>query len=111
LRSRKPRDYGHLHVNLEKVCMTQYGIKKDLKVFGLDVAKSVISKLKQLEDRDLLDTKRSSMLSKLEKSRSLQYLMFLKKKRYVKIKARGPLMEENIFFTGLNTRPVHQLWP
>jgi hypothetical protein len=89
LRPRKPRDYGHLHVNLEEVCMTQFGIRKGLQVFGLEGAKAVISEMKQLEDRDVFKPRKISMLTKLEKSRALQYLMFLKQKRCGRIKARG----------------------
>jgi Reverse transcriptase (RNA-dependent DNA polymerase) len=89
LRPRKPRDYGHFHVQLEETCMTQYGIKKGLKEFGMDGAKAVIAEMRQLEERKVLEPKRSNMLTKEEKYRALQYLMFLKKKRCGKIKARG----------------------
>jgi hypothetical protein len=33
--------------------MTQYGVKKGLKIFGIDGAKAVISEMRQLEDRDV----------------------------------------------------------
>jgi Reverse transcriptase (RNA-dependent DNA polymerase) len=45
--------------------------------------------MKQLEDRDVLEPRKGSLLTKEERYRALQYLMFLKKKRCGKIKARG----------------------
>jgi hypothetical protein len=36
LRPRKARDYGHLHLTINDVCMTQYGLKKGLELFGTE---------------------------------------------------------------------------
>ena len=54
LRPRKPRDYGHLHTTLEHTVMTQYSIKKGLKVFGNAGVDAVTSELKQLHDRKVI---------------------------------------------------------
>jgi Reverse transcriptase (RNA-dependent DNA polymerase)/Zinc knuckle len=89
LRPHRPRDYGHLHIALENVCMTQYSVKQGLKIFGMEGAKAVVAEMRQLEDRDVLIPRKGSMLSDKEKSSALQYLMFLKQKRCGKIKARG----------------------
>jgi Reverse transcriptase (RNA-dependent DNA polymerase) len=89
LRPRRPRDYGHRYPNLEFVAMTQYSIKKGLKEFGRDGAAAVVAEMQQLEDRDVLEPRRRSMLTSEERHRALQYLMFLKQKRCGRIKARG----------------------
>eukprot|EP00957_Ditylum_brightwellii_P084697 6439847-Ditylum_brightwellii.AAC.1 len=69
--------------------MTQYHVSKGLKVFGKKGTEAVMNELKQLHDRSVLDPKDPSELSDEEKKASLQYLMFLKKKRCGKIKGRG----------------------
>jgi hypothetical protein len=38
LRPRKPRDYHHLYQDLEHTALTQYNVKKGLKVFGGNAA-------------------------------------------------------------------------
>ena len=75
---RKPRDYRHLHADLEHTALTQYNVKKGLKMFGEAGAKAVIKEMKQLHDRAVIQPKLANMLTKEEKKRSLQYLMFLK---------------------------------
>ncbi len=89
LRPRKPRDYGHLHVALEETCMTQYSVRKGLKVFGKEGATAVITEMRQLDERGVIKPKKASLLTREEKRRALMYLMFLKKKRCGRIKGRG----------------------
>jgi hypothetical protein len=36
LRPRKARDYGHLYLNIDDVCLTQYSLKKGLELFGTE---------------------------------------------------------------------------
>jgi Reverse transcriptase (RNA-dependent DNA polymerase) len=87
--ARKPRDYSHLHTTLEYTCMTQYSVKKGLKEFGTAGEKAIIDEMRQLEIRGVIEPKNIDMLTDIEKHRSLQYLMFLKKKRCGRIKGRG----------------------
>eukprot|EP00957_Ditylum_brightwellii_P165026 12564098-Ditylum_brightwellii.AAC.1 len=60
--------------------MTQYHVSKGLKIFGKKGTEAVMSELKQLHNRSVLDPKDPNKLSDEEKKVSLQYLMFLKKK-------------------------------
>jgi hypothetical protein len=67
--------------------MTQYSMKKGIKVFGESGVNAVVEELQQLHDRKALDPKRK--LSREDKKAALHYLMFLKKKRCGRIKGRG----------------------
>jgi hypothetical protein len=58
-------------------------------VFGEAGAQAVIEEMQQLHDRAVIQPKLASMLTKEEKKRSLQYLMFLKQKRCGRIKGQG----------------------
>ena len=49
----------------------------------------MLKELKQLHDRMVLEPKRAEKMTPAEKKASLQYLMFLKKKRSGMIKGRG----------------------
>jgi hypothetical protein len=89
LHPRRPRDYSHMHTQLENIMMTQYSIKKGLQVFGEAGAEAVISKMEQLHDRGVIMPKAANMLTREEKRKALHYLMFLKKKRCGRIKGRG----------------------
>jgi hypothetical protein len=89
LRPRRPRDYKHVHTQLENIVMTQHSIKKGLKIFGEAGAEAVTSDMKQLHDRSVIDPKSANMLTREEKRKALSYLMFLKKKRCGRIKGRG----------------------
>jgi hypothetical protein len=89
LRPRRPRDYGHIHAQLENVVMTHHSIKKGLKIFGEAGADAVVSEMQQLHDQSVIEPKKANMLTRDEKHKALQYLMFLKKKRCGRIKGRG----------------------
>jgi hypothetical protein len=81
-----------LHANLrdlEHTALTQYSIKKGLKVFGEAGAEAVVSEMKQLDSMGVIEPKSAHMLTRAEKRASLEYLMFLKKKRCGRIKGRG----------------------
>eukprot|EP00957_Ditylum_brightwellii_P187956 14310249-Ditylum_brightwellii.AAC.1 len=69
--------------------LTQYHVSKGLKAFGDEGKNAVLNELKQLHDRMVLDPKEPEKLTCEEKKRSLQYLMFLTKKRCGKIKGGG----------------------
>jgi hypothetical protein len=89
LRTRRPQDYSHLHTTLESTMMTQYSMTKGIKVFGPPGVKAVLAEQKQLHDRTVIASKDATKLSREDKQASLQYLMFLNKKRTGVIKARG----------------------
>jgi hypothetical protein len=89
LRARKPREYSHLHPNLEHTAFTQYNVRQGLKIFGEAGAQAVVKEMKQLHDRAVIQPKLANMLTREEKQRSLQYLMFLKQKRCGRIKGHG----------------------
>jgi hypothetical protein len=88
----KPTEHGTMHVNLrdlEHVALTQYSVKKGLKVFGEAGAEAVVKEMKQLHQLNVIEPKAASMLTRAEKKASLEYLMFLKQKRCGRIKGRG----------------------
>jgi hypothetical protein len=89
MRPRRPRNYDHMHAQLEEVMMTQHSIKKGLKVFGEAGADAVVSEMQQLHDRGVIKPRAAHMLTRKEKHDALQYLMFLKRKRCGRIKGRG----------------------
>lgn len=43
-------NYSHFHADLEHTMMTQYNVKKGLKMFGQASAEAVIEEMKQLHD-------------------------------------------------------------
>jgi hypothetical protein len=88
LRPRLPRDYDHIHTQLKNVVMTQHSIKKGLKIFGEAGADAVVSEMQQLHNESVIEPKKANMLTREEKHKALQYLMFLKKKRCGRIKGR-----------------------
>lgn len=87
-----PRDYCMLHHGLESLehtALTQYSVKKGLKEFGRAGAYAVVTEMQQLHDMSAIVPKKADMLTREEKRNSLEYLMFLKKKRCGRIKGRG----------------------
>jgi hypothetical protein len=62
-------------------------MKQRLKLYGEEGVDSLLVELKQLHDRKVVEPKK--LLTRAEKKAALQYLMFIKKKRCGKIKARG----------------------
>jgi chaperonin cofactor prefoldin len=60
--------------------MTQLSLKKGLQEFGKAGAEAVSEELKQLHDQAAMVPKAANMLTKEEKHKVLQYLMYLKKK-------------------------------
>ncbi len=89
LRPRKPIDYSHLHAALEHTVLTQYSVKKGLRIFGEKGAEAVVKEMKQLHERKVITPRPARMLTREEKQKALEYLMFLKRKRCGRIKARG----------------------
>ncbi len=85
----KPSDYDRKHPNLQHTALTQYSIKKGLRVFGEAGAEAVVKEMEQLDKRKVIEPKRANMLTRQEKKDALEHLMFLKKKRCGKIKGRG----------------------
>jgi hypothetical protein len=88
-RAMQPQDNSHLHASLEHCAMTQCSIKKGLEVFGDAGEEAVLSEMKQLHDMGVAKPKKANMLTREEKTKSLNYLMFLKQKRSERIKGRG----------------------
>ena len=89
LRQRKRRSYHHMHNMISHIDYTQYPLKRGLQIFGKDGEKAVEKEIEQLDYMDVPDPKHPSELTEQDRKRALRYLMFLKKKRSGKIKARG----------------------
>ena len=84
-----PVDYNHMFATLAHIATTQMSMKKGLKAFGEEGVDAVLAELQQLHDRKVLEPQDASQMTRGDKSASLNYLMFLKKKRSGKIKGRG----------------------
>jgi hypothetical protein len=69
--------------------MTQYSVKQGLRIFGEAGKEAVSSEMQQLHDMKVVEPKKGNMMTREEKSKALNYLMFLKKKRCGRIKGRG----------------------
>ena len=90
LRPRKERNYDHLFVNDSMPLNTpQMSMKQGIALFGEDGIVAVKKELFQLYERKVMIPEMASTLSIQDKRKALGYLMFLKRKRCGKIKARG----------------------
>ena len=89
LRPRHPRDYSHLFATTNHYIMSQYSLKKGIQMFGEKGVDAVMSELKQLHDRRVIEPIYPSDITITEQKKALPYLMFLKKKRSGQIKGRG----------------------
>ena len=67
----------------------QVMMDKGLKMFGSDGLASVKTEMKQLHDRKVMQPHFKKELTSQQRAEALSYLMFLKRKRCGKIKARG----------------------
>jgi Reverse transcriptase (RNA-dependent DNA polymerase) len=86
LRERRARNYDHLYPD---AVFSQYSMKAGLKLFGEHGAEAVLKELKQLHDRNVMEPKKASEMSREDRYQALSYLMFLKEKRDGVIKGRG----------------------
>ena len=82
-------EHNFMTSDVVTTCLTQYHLSKGLKVFGQKGIEAVLKELKQLHDWMVIEPQHPEEMSKDEKKASLQYLMFLKKKRSGIIKGRG----------------------
>ena len=96
LRQRKQRTYNHKYDEHAEIYVTQSSkatlatpqmpIRRGLKLFGSQGISTVKAELQQLHDLKVMEAK---LLTTTQKQEALGYLMFLKRKRSGKIKARG----------------------
>ena len=96
LRQRKQRTYDHKYDEHAKIYVTQSSeatmatpqmpIRRGLKLFGSQGNSAVKAELQQLHDLKVMEAK---ALTTTQKQEALGYLMFLKRKRSGKNKARG----------------------
>lgn len=74
---------------LISVVLTQYGMKKGLKLFGEEGDSAIQAEMQQIHDREVMIPRSPVSLNRAERRKALRYLMFLKKKRDGKVKGRG----------------------
>ena len=96
LRQRKQRTYDHKYDEHAEIYVAQLSeatlatpqmpIRRGLKLFGSQGISAVKAELQQLHDLKVMEAK---LLTTTQKREALGYLMFLKRKRCGKIKARG----------------------
>ena len=82
-------EYEQAFPGLFHYCMTQYPMTKGLKLFGDEGVQAVRKEVQQLHDVNALQPLHPKDLSVKQRSRVLEYLMFLKQKRTGLIKGRG----------------------
>jgi hypothetical protein len=70
------------------ICMTQYSMKQDLKKFGQIGVDALITDLRKLDTRKVLDPVHERLLSKEYRRTTLTFLICLKEKRTGIIKGR-----------------------
>ena len=76
--------------NLEASLVTpQYGVKQGLRLFQQKGTEAILKELKQLDDLNVISPIHPWDMTRDDIKRALPYLMFLKRKRCGKIKARG----------------------
>jgi hypothetical protein len=78
-----------LHIILQSVILTQYNLKQGIKKFGDQGKAAVLTELRQVYDRDVMDPVNKFNLTPAGRKGALPYLMFRKEKRGGTIKGRG----------------------
>ena len=66
---------------INHVVLTQYGMRKDLQVFGNQGLAAIKKELQQFHDLDVINPINVKTMTKQQKSRALSCLMFLKEKK------------------------------
>ena len=74
---------------VKHIALTQYGMKKGLQLFGERGVKAIKAEMQQFHDRGVVSPIDPKTMTKEDKNKALNYLMFLKEKRCGKIKGRG----------------------
>lgn len=86
LKPRKPRTYEHMFTTLVDIVLTQYPVKKGLKILGSEGKKAVRKEMLQIHLRDVIEPKDPQQLSTEEKRKALKYLMYLKRREMIQSK-------------------------
>jgi hypothetical protein len=60
--------------------LSQFGVNKGIKLFGQDGVDAVLKELSQLHNRKVVIPEDPKQLTREQKHKALQYLMFLKRK-------------------------------
>jgi len=71
------------------IILVQHGLKKGIKIFGESGLEAIQKEMQQFNDRKVIIPVNPKDLSKQQKNRALNYLMFLRKKRDGSVKGRG----------------------
>ena len=74
---------------LGQCILTQISVKKGIKKLGSEAVEAVINEWKQMNEKNTFVPILASELSKEDKVRALRMIMFIKRKRCGRIKARG----------------------
>ena len=80
---------GLLSTHLDNIVLTQYNMKRGIKLFRQKGIDAVRKELKQLNDQLVAKPVSPESLTEEQRRRALAYLMFLKEKRCGTIKGRG----------------------
>lgn len=74
---------------IKHVKLTQYGMKKGLRIWGEQAVKAVQKEMKQFHNQVIMCPIDPKAMNQTDKRNALAYLMFLKEKRNGIIKGRG----------------------
>ena len=74
---------------VKHIALTQYGMKKGLQLFGERGVEAIKVEMQQFHDRGVVSPIDPETMTKEDKNKALNYLMFLKEKRCGKIKGHG----------------------
>jgi hypothetical protein len=81
--------YNAVEDPTDHTILSQYSMKKGLKVFSKRGANAMLTELQQLHNRKVMVPKDANKLTHKEKKVALEYLIFQKEKQCGKIKGRG----------------------
>jgi hypothetical protein len=91
--ARRPHEFGggrhQAHIILQSIVLTQYNLKQGIQKFGEQGKHAVMTELRQLYGREVMEAVSKNDLTYQEQRGALRYIMFLKEKRCGKLKGRG----------------------
>ena len=74
---------------INKMLLTQYGIKRGLELFEQEGIDAVLKELRQMHNLEVVEPLYPTTVTKEMRQRALNYLMFLKRKKSGEVKGRG----------------------
>jgi len=89
LKPQHPNNFCNLHNTMHRATLMQYTVKKGLEIFGETGEEALTQELLQVHKMNVFNPKSPHELTRVEKKSALEYLVFLKQKKFGRIKAHG----------------------